>query len=122
MGYKRIPSAIHNFAHSFVSLMNYVDDQYIIDILPDVLRSIPDHRLKIQFPSGQLVPPGAYPASLLKSVGYYVQGYAGHMKREGVDPTILRETEIVIYGDLYGMHCRAEAEDDRGKHYRVEVQ
>jgi hypothetical protein len=101
--------------------MNYVDDKYIIDILPDVLRGIPDQRLKIQFPSGQLFPPGVYPETLLKSIGYYVQGYADQMKREGVDPATLRQTEIVIYGDLYGMHCRAEAEDDRGKHYKVEI-
>jgi len=99
-----------------------VDDEYIIDILPAVLRRIPEQRLKIQFPSGQLIPPGTYPERLLKSVGYYVQAYADHMKREGVDPSTLRQTEIVIYGDLYGMHCRAEAEDDRGKNYKVEVQ
>jgi hypothetical protein len=122
MSYKRIPSAIHNLAHSFVGLTNYVDDKYIIDILPDVLRVIPDQRLKIQFPKGQLVPPGAYPETLLKSVGYFVQRYTDHMKREGVDPSTLRHTEIVIYGDLYGVHCKVEAEDDRGKHYQVQVQ
>lgn len=102
--------------------MNYVDDEYIVDILPSILGGISDHKLKIQFPSGLLVPPGDYPKTLLKSVGYYVNNYTDHMKREGVDPATLRDTEIVIYGDIYGMHCRAETEDDRGKKYKVEVQ
>ncbi|AWY00274.1 hypothetical protein A8139_09885 [Marinomonas primoryensis] len=31
MKYKNIKSAIHNFGHSFVSLMNYVDEDYVID-------------------------------------------------------------------------------------------
>jgi hypothetical protein len=43
MGYKRIDSAIRNIAHSFVSLMNYVDDAYIIDLLPKLLRETPGH-------------------------------------------------------------------------------
>ena len=33
MKYKRIYSAIHNFGHSFTSLMNYVDGDYVIDEL-----------------------------------------------------------------------------------------
>ena len=121
MSYKRIPSAIHNFAHSFVSLMNYVDDEYIVDVLPGILIAIPDHQLKIQFPDGQLVPTGTYPENLLKSVAYYAQCYKDHMVSEGIDPAKLRKAEFVIYGDLYGMHCRAEAEDDRGKHYENQV-
>lgn len=122
MGYKRITSAIHNLAHSFVSLMNYVDDEYIIDILPDVLRGIPDHQLNIQFPTGQLLPAGVYPERLIKSVGYYTQDYLDHMRREGVDPATLRVIEIFIYVDNYGLRCRVEAEDDRGKHYEIQVQ
>jgi len=31
MKYKNIYSAIHNFGHSFTSLMNYVDGDYVID-------------------------------------------------------------------------------------------
>ncbi len=122
MGYKRIGSAIHNLAHSFVSLMNYVDDEYIIDILPEVLHSIPDHQLKIHFPGGELLPSGTYPAKLLKSVDHYTKDYSDHLRREGIDPLIVRETEIVIYVDRYGMRCKARAEDDRGKHYEVSVQ
>lgn len=36
MKYKHIPSAIHNFGHSFTSLMNYVDDGYVIDDLQKI--------------------------------------------------------------------------------------
>jgi hypothetical protein len=33
MKYKNINSAIHNFGHSFVSFMNYIDDGFVIDDL-----------------------------------------------------------------------------------------
>lgn len=36
MKYKHIYSAIHNFGHSFTSLMNYVDDDYVIDELDKI--------------------------------------------------------------------------------------
>ena len=37
MSYKRIGSLIHNWSHSFVSLMNYVDDDYVIGELGKIL-------------------------------------------------------------------------------------
>jgi hypothetical protein len=41
MGYKRMKSAVHNLAHSFLSLANYVDGGYVLDELHDELRRHP---------------------------------------------------------------------------------
>lgn len=38
MGYKRIESAIHDLAHSFMRLMKFVDHHYIVDLLPKLVR------------------------------------------------------------------------------------
>ena len=38
MKYKHIDSVLRNFGHSFASLMNYVDDVYICDLLDAAAR------------------------------------------------------------------------------------
>ena len=43
MKYKHIDAVLHNFGHSFVSLMNYVDDEYILDVLPELARHSPGY-------------------------------------------------------------------------------
>jgi hypothetical protein len=81
-----------------------------------------DQRLKMKFRSGRSVPIRAYPNSLFKSVESYAQRYKNHFESEGLDRATLRGTGAIFYGDLYGMHFKAEAKDDRGKHYMVEIQ
>ena len=61
------------------------------------------------------------PERLIKSIKHYDQVYASQLKREGIEPAMLRETVIVIYGDVYGMHCLAQAVDDRGTRHEIKV-
>ena len=51
MKYKNIYSAIHNFGHSFLSLMNYVDGVYIIDDLTDIMKK--GHDIEIDWLNGE---------------------------------------------------------------------
>ena len=121
MGYKRISSGLHNFAHSFLSLMNYVDGEYIIDLLPKVLRETPGHEIRISLPGGTIEPPRDYPAVFRKSVRCYCNRYQGHFESEHVDVSLLRGVVFVVFADLGGVLCRAEATDDRGKEHSVTV-
>ena len=121
MGYKRIPSALRNLAHSFVSLMNYVDDEYIVDILPSVLSDLPEHELVIRFPDGTLEPDRTYPSRLRKSVRLYAARFAGHFEGEGVVPESVAEAQLTISRGRLGLQCEARAVDDRGKTYAVTV-
>src|SRR5438046_292404 len=58
MKYRNLKSIAHNFTHSFVSFMNYVDDGYVIDDLLEVARNgkpisiqwIPDSRPDMSLP------------------------------------------------------------------------
>jgi hypothetical protein len=68
MGYKRIGSAIHNFAHSFASLMNYFEGEYIIDILGKVVPRLLEGELRIRFPGGRIEPQREYPKPLREAV------------------------------------------------------
>jgi hypothetical protein len=37
--YKNISAAIHNLGHSFVGLINYIDDGYVLDDLLSIVSS-----------------------------------------------------------------------------------
>lgn len=114
MGYKRINSAIHNFAHSFVSLMNYVDDEYIIDLLPKLLRETPGHEIRFSLLDAAISPQRDFHPAFVKSIGYYRNRVWSHLKSENVEPEILRSLEFILFADIEGLICRAEAIDDRG--------
>jgi hypothetical protein len=121
MKYKNIPSMLHNFGHSFMSLMNYVDGQYAIDLLRDALQSVPGHRLEIRFPMRAVdLPAGASP-KLRKSVALHADFLPKHMAGHGLAAGTVPEIVLVVFGDNRGMHCRVRATDDRGKSYDVLV-
>ena len=121
MGYKRINAAIRNFAHSFVSVMNYVDGTYIIDLLPKLLRDTPGHEIRVSLLDDTIEPHREYEREFLKSIGYYRQRVAEHLRSENVDPTLLNRFHFVLFADLNGPICRADAEDDRGTLHQIDV-
>lgn len=41
MKYRILKSVAHNFSHSFVSYMNYFDDDYVIEDLLQIVRETP---------------------------------------------------------------------------------
>ena len=121
MKYKNIKSMLHNFGHSFMSLMNYVDGEYAIDLLAATLKERRQDRLEIHFPSQRIEPLADYSSRLRKSVGYRADALPGHMASHGVSLEALPEIVLVIFRDSTGMHCRVQATDDRGKTYDVRV-
>ncbi len=49
MKFKKLPSMSHNFSHSFVSLMNYVDDGYVFEDLFDLAKENEGKVVSIQW-------------------------------------------------------------------------
>ena len=121
MKYKNIPAALHNFGESFVSLMNYFDDTYVVDVLPIVLRDLPGHELRILFPQGTLIPDRAYPAVLLESVAHYASRFPEHLVSHNIDAASVTGATLIVRGTRLGIRCRFEARDDRGREYDVAV-
>ncbi len=95
MGYKRIDSAIRNFAHSFVSVMNYVDDVYIIDLMPKLLRETPGHEIRLSLLDDFIEPFREYDRRFLKSVGYYRQRVRDISDQKTLIPT--HSITIILY-------------------------
>ena len=104
-----------------MSLMNYVDDTYVIDELVGVLRRLPTPQLSIAFPAGTIHPEGVYPEVLVKSVNGYASQFEEHLRSHNVDPEALQDTVLTIEGTLLGMRARISAQDIRGKSYAIEI-
>ena len=121
MKYKNIPSALHNFGDSFMSLMNYVDDTYVIDVLVDVLRGLRPPHLSFSFPAGTISPEGPYPDVLVRSVTSYASQFEQHLRSQNVDPGVLHDTVLVVEGTLLGLHAQIRARDNRGRFYTVDI-
>lgn len=121
MKYKAIPAALHNFAHSFVSLSNYVDGQYLIDVVPGVLADAPSGRITIVFPGRRIEPSGSYPVSLVKSVEYWADALPKHLESHGISATTLGDIRVIMERWAGTWRCLVEATDDRGRSYSVPV-
>ena len=121
MKYKRIDGALHNFAHSFLSFMNYVDDEHVVDELNVLLRKH-SGRLSINFSTGAIEPPHAETPRVRKSIGYWTATLEKHLTSEQVDPT--QVADIVLHMRLtpkgYGHYV--EAVDSRGVRHSVSVE
>jgi len=114
--YKNIYSAIHNFGHSFLSLMNYVDGVYIIDDLSDIMKK--GHDIEIDWLNKIFTPKQETTTAIRKSIDYYCANLKRHLQSENVDSDRLQNLKL---------YCPARgrkymwAKDDRGKDYKIYV-
>jgi len=114
--YKNIRSAIHNFGHSFVSLMNYVDGVYVSDLLFDIRAK--GHDVEIDWLENTFAPESEMTPTIRKSIDYWRGDVKRHLASQDVDIDRLRGLKLI---------CAARgirymwALDDRGKEYRVRI-
>ena len=121
MRYKNIKSVLHNFGHSFFSLMNYVDGEYIIDIVGKILREIDTHELRISFPEGRLTPEFDYPETLIKSIKYWADALPRQASSQNVDISKVSDIQLIAKLTSLGIQYHAEAKDDRGVEYSIGI-
>lgn len=120
MKYKNIDSAIHNLGHSFMSGMNYFDDDHVMYEVEALVRKEP-HELWINFSTGEISPGGKYSQRLLKSVAYYREWLSEHLRRHNVDPSALKSVTLHYRLTRPGAESVMLAIDDRGVEHRVVV-
>ena len=118
MKYKNIDSMLHNFGHSFVSLMNYVDGEYIIDELDKLARSVPGNEIRIDFSSGSISPEATYPERLHKSVQYWMDWLPKHMRSHNIEPSAIGPVSFRFRLVKLGHEVIVEATDDRGTSHK----
>lgn len=122
MKYKHIPSALHNFAHSFVSLENYYDGEYVVDVLEQMARNAPKYEVRINFSTGVSEPASALDDHRVGgSMKLWRESLPKHLARHNVDPASVRDVLLRFRLTRAGKEVIIEAQDDRGHQYKVFV-
>ena len=116
MKYKNIRSAIHNFGHSFMSDMNYVDDDFIFNDLVKIHKKNLD--ISIDWLNGIFEPSSEVSDRLKKSIGYWKNGLEKQLSQQNVDLNMI--ASLFLYWPSKATHFM-EAKDDRGKVYKIEI-
>jgi hypothetical protein len=104
--------------------MNYVDNEYIIDILLEFLKEADSHEVKIHFPSGKIMPlptDEKRKVKIAKSIGYYNDWLPEHANSHNVDLKRLDDIHLIAKGTLHGVRYRIKAIDDRGVEYDIPI-
>ena len=121
MKYRILRSVAHNFSHSFVSLMNYVDDGYVIDDLRQLARNANGERVTIHWIPDS-APSLALPARVLKRIANHKVWLPSHVANSGADIAAIREFRTDIYlKPNKGIAVEAFLVDNRGKEYIANV-
>lgn len=121
MKYRVLKSIAHNFSHSFVSFMNYVDDGYVIDDLRQLARRANGERISIHWiPDSERQ--GPLPQRVLKSIAHYKARLPDLVSSSGASVEAIREFRTDIFLKP-GKQIAVEAYllDDRGKEHVCSV-
>ena len=121
MKYKILKSVAHNFSHSFVSYMNYVDDGHVIDDLLQLARKANGERIKINWIPDTASEQGLTPR-VVNSVASYKEWLPKLIETSGASIEVIREfrTDIFLKPNK-GIKVEAYLVDDRGKEYVCNV-
>ena len=132
--YKPIRSAIHNFAHSFCSTLNYVGDDYGIEHVTKAARSAGASRVVVRWVRDGVVldPVVVEPSAVLNSrvrrtLTKYANWLPALLRSMDSDVALLRSVVMRLDFDWsmprpFGpLRLTMEAEDDRGREYVVPV-
>jgi hypothetical protein len=120
MKYKHLPSALHNFGHSFVSLMNYVNDEYVVDVLERLAREDPRREVEIDFKNGLTDPRTvAENETVSKSMRYWHDWLPKRLASQGIEPVAILDLRLRFRITRMGNEVIVQAQDDRGKQHKV---
>ena len=95
-GYKRLKSVAHNVAHSFLSLMNYVDDDHIVEDIFQTARSAGADHVVIDLMSGAVEPISVATPRVRKSIQRTRKWLPRQAAAEGCDPEAIRSFTLEI--------------------------
>ena len=84
MSYRRIGSCIHNGSHSFLSLMNYVDNEFTVDEIYNLLGKYPETVASFDPVRRMVEPEQLRTPRILKALEYWCDAWPSHCVSEGV--------------------------------------
>ncbi|NMP01457.1 hypothetical protein HHE94_01785 [Pseudoalteromonas arctica] len=116
MKYKNIYSAIHNFGTSFTSLMNYVDEDYVIDELVKIHGKGED--VEVNWLTREFKPENLITPRIEKSIVYWGDSLEKHLSSQNVE---LAKLQSLYFRWPARKRKFMLALDDRGKEYKIYV-
>ncbi|MEY8849845.1 hypothetical protein AB9K26_13585 [Psychroserpens sp. XS_ASV72] len=116
MKYKNIPSAIHNFGHSFLSYENYVDSDFVIYELNKILRK--NYVIRIDWKTKEFQPETMISERITKSIEFWSNNINNHFKSHNVDYELLNSFELIWSNNT---KPKVVATDHRGKSYQKDI-
>ena len=122
---KPLKSVARSMADSFTSLMNYRDDDYVMEHIATQARQTGRTRLDADLLSGPLEPDEFVRPPIADSVAGYSHWFPQLVQSSGSDIASVRAARLSLVFDL-GIRsghyvCQVVIEDDRGKTYEAEI-
>lgn len=125
MKYKAIKSVAHNFGHSFVSLTNYLVDDYVIGHLARAAVASGEPELRVDILAGDAEPAALRVPPVKSSLEWYTAWFPGLLRDHGVPMGAVRAATMRVRFDLSRLElplprvtlpyeCVVEITDDRG--------
>lgn len=102
--------------------MNYIDNEYVVDVLEQIAREVSTHEVAVNFTTGETEPQRAGEvASVSKSIKYWQEWLPNLFLSQDIEPAAVSEVRLRFRLTNLGREVIVEAKDDRGKEYKVFV-
>lgn len=129
--YRVLPSTAHNYAASFISVMNMDRDDYAMCHLLRAARGTGQRELRVNLLTGEVTAGQLEAARISESIAGYCRRFGEHVERSGSALSMISSAElrvVIDWGRVVGyseakpvFHARLHAElvivDDRGKQH-----
>jgi hypothetical protein len=130
--HKVLKSISHNFSHSFISLMNYRNDDYFMGHLLRQARKTKSNKLEVDVLKNIAKPKELLTEIILDSIKTRNQRFSDLVKRSGSSMDYIKSANLMIEFDLERTRlwnydnkyvenpftCEFKIIDDRGKEYK----
>ena len=132
ISHKPLRSVSHNFGHSFISLMNYINDDYLLGHLLRQARKTKINRLTVDILNDKAEPTGLITNEIKTSLKHYCNWFPTLVNQSGSTMDYVTSATMTIQFDLETTRpyssdssfvenpfsCEIVIVDDRGKEYR----
>jgi len=132
--HKVLKSVSHNFGHSFVSFMNYMETDYFLGLLQTQMQKTELNRLEVDILNNESQPKELLTRKIQKSINYWNKWFPELVENSKSSMVFVKSAKMVIEFDLtlsrlYPHNnkftenpymCEITIIDDNGKEYKKE--
>lgn len=132
--HKTLKSVSHNFGHSFVSFMNYMETDYFLGLLQTEMRKTGLNKLEVDILNNKSQPNELLTRKIMKSIAYWTKWFPKLVEDSGSSMDFVNSAKMTIEFDLTLSRpyphdnrfienpyvCGIKIVDDNGKEYLKE--